>query len=399
VAVTLATAVPAPVHAASAPPHPWTELDTKGKFAPQVGRNPDGRPEVFALVRNPNRVIHLYHQWQTTWGGWSGWSNLAGDVASFTATNDADGRLRVVAIWNDGTLRTVAQGCPNCGWGSWSAPIATGLWGVFAPAAAVDTNGLLRIYVEKFGDIHSIYEVIQTSGGGWGPLVALAGLPERSIGAAVQAAHNADGRIELFFVLGPTYGEGHIYHMWQLGGGGWSGWYSLGGDKILQESWDAGNVVNEADGTLAVYTVNLDKRRVNRIAQNCPNCGWGGWTTVGDQLGANLVVHSLRVGANADGRLELFARATNWDVGQFDDGRVELHHMHESVQGGGWTGWSDFGQLVAGPTTPQNDGPGVYPSVKIGMVRDGGGRLWAFEGGSDDNVWHLQQDAADGTWN
>jgi hypothetical protein len=86
-----------------------------------VGRNADGRLEVFAVAAGGM----ISHAWQTAPnGGWSGWANTGGPAAGFTndspavATN-ADGRLEVYAVGSDRDLYHVWQTAPNGGWSSW----------------------------------------------------------------------------------------------------------------------------------------------------------------------------------------------------------------------------------------------------------------------------------------
>ena len=69
-----------------------------------------------------------------------------------------------------------------------------------------------------------------------------------------------------------------------------------------------------------------------------PGAGWSGWHPLGNLQG---VFGFLALGANADGRLELFA------VGQID-GPPQMLHRWQRPTGGGWTDWSPLGSAGGG---------------------------------------------------
>ena len=78
---------------------------------PVVGRDQDGRMEVF--VRGAD--YSMFHMWQTARNnGWSGWSGMGGIWTSDPAvTNNADGRLEVFARGTDRALYHIWQLWPN----------------------------------------------------------------------------------------------------------------------------------------------------------------------------------------------------------------------------------------------------------------------------------------------
>ena len=237
--------------------------------------------------------------------------------------------------------------------------------------------------------------------------------------------YNADGRMELFRRDGS-----HVLHSWQLVGGGWSGWYDLGGDLV---DFSEPAVANEADGRLVVAAVFRDGT-LHVVRQYGPNGGWGSWSGSlatsltsalapaaaldgGDRLhvlavtaaldgtgtgaagvvdvaelapngawaapvmvSTNLVIGfnwPVQVARNADGRLEVFE--SGWQAGYHDPIFV---HVSQNA-GGGWDSWSSLG--AKGDDYPWQ------------VARESDGRLALF---SFNNVRgrHIEQRWPSGPW-
>ena len=90
----------------------WAALDGNlGGGAPVVGRNADGRLEVFAFEIGGA----LWHAWQdaTSPTGWSGWDSLGGapDGPTGVARN-ADGRLKTLV---EGQSPSATTSCGTAG--------------------------------------------------------------------------------------------------------------------------------------------------------------------------------------------------------------------------------------------------------------------------------------------
>ena len=87
-----------------------------------VGRNADGRLEVFSDGKGQNGT-ELWHSWQTApMGGWSAWESLGTHPPEFigfvAASANADGRLEVFArigLMSSGTIWHIWQTAPNGG--------------------------------------------------------------------------------------------------------------------------------------------------------------------------------------------------------------------------------------------------------------------------------------------
>jgi hypothetical protein len=269
----------------------WTSLaGTQLRAFPVVGRNADGRQEVFVLGGDHS----LYHIWEKTPGGaWSGWSSLQGhdllDVC--LVANQADGSLYVFVLGGDRHIYLRRQVAPNGGWSDW-----TGLGGdqIKDFAVAQNADGRLEI-VAVFGD-GALHDIWQTApNGNWSGWASLGGV---ALQGNVALAGNADGRLEAFVVGG----DGVAYHIWQQspnGQGGWSGWANLA-DPSLPPAADL-EAIRASDGRLYVFLMRNDGA-ISYRAQVAPNGGWAG--------PVHLFGHDLRwpcaIGLNPDGRLEAF---------------------------------------------------------------------------------------------
>ena len=79
----------------------WSSLGGTIASNPAIGRNSDGRLEVF-VVSTDNQ---FWHRWQTSPGSstWSAWSSLGGTIAGSPAvTINSDGRLEVFVVGANG---------------------------------------------------------------------------------------------------------------------------------------------------------------------------------------------------------------------------------------------------------------------------------------------------------
>ena len=96
--------------------------------------------------------------------------------------------------------------------------------------------------------------------------------------------------------------------------------------------------------------------------------GVRGWASLGGAIASNI-----SVGTNSDGRLQIFARATNNTV----------IHNSQSTPGGAWSGWASLGGGTAGD-----------PSVG----RNSDGRLQVFVRGTNNAGWSVWQVSPGGAW-
>lgn len=142
-----------------------------------------------------------------------------------------------------------------------------------ATATQANTSVMVRncdgrgevFYLDDDGRLWHYWEF--TAGGqDWSQAQALGG-GGRLIYDQVSAERNKDCRLEVFGVGTNKAG----YHIWQLAGGGWSPFSSLGGgfDGPL-------SVAKNEDGRLEVFGVGLNAR-IYHAYQTTPNGGWSGW--------------------------------------------------------------------------------------------------------------------------
>ncbi|HZO27881.1 MAG TPA: hypothetical protein VFH48_18030 [Chloroflexota bacterium] len=190
------------------------------------------------------------------------------------------------------------------------------------------------------------------------------------IGGRPVAGRNADGRLEVFGHASGGVGL-QIVHAWQgAPGGGWSTWDSLGapptgniGDLAIGENGDGRLELFVREGPMSSGFAWHAWQEVP------PAMGWAAWDTLGSPPGG-LANVTAAVGRNADGRLELFAFAS--------DGA--LWHIWQQATGG-WSGWHSLG-------TPS----GLFPfGLAVGTAADGrlsafvvvlGGSAWESLGGN-----------------
>ena len=108
------------VQARTAPCDGWSGWSSLGGWLanPAVGRNKDGRLEVFGVGSDSA----VYHIWQNApSGGWSGWSGLGGAVKGPIAVgSNSDGRLEVFVRGSDNALHHDWQVAPGGAWSGWN---------------------------------------------------------------------------------------------------------------------------------------------------------------------------------------------------------------------------------------------------------------------------------------
>ena len=292
-----------------------------------VGRNADGRQEIFALG-DDNAI---WQKWQLAPNnGWSDWKSLgtpASNItltAQFTVGRNQDGRQEIFAAGNDGNVWQIWQTAPNGGWSNWA-----------------------RLGQPGAGIRH----------------------PDR-----LTVGRNRDGRQELF-VMGA---DDALWHVWQLAPNlGWSMWESLRKprDPALPEPRDrdiSEPVVRaNADGHLEVFAPG-NGAFCNRW-QEAPNStvwrhqGWNAKPKPRPGVGLT----SIEAALNFENRIEA--------VGLADDGA--LWHSWQIDIAPNWSEWNSLSAPAAKIRTAER--------VSIGTTQDG--RLDAAVVGQDGAVWHTVQ--------
>src|SRR5579864_4555473 len=152
-------------------------------------------------------------------------------------------------------------------------------------------------------------------------------------GGIEAVGQNADGRLEVFG-LQPTTGGQLIAHNWQITpNGGWNGWASLGSppqNDVLSHVEAASN----ADGRLEAFVRYgaMSAGVLWHTAQTAPNNGWSGWSSINVSEG-HVTSGPIVVIPNADGRLELFAV----------DSPAGITHAWQTTPGGAWSAQASLG--------------------------------------------------------
>jgi hypothetical protein len=188
--------------------------------------------------------------------------------------------------------------------------------------------------------------------------------------------YNADGRMEIFRRDG-----NHVLHSWQFVGGGWSGWYDMGGDLV---DFSEPAVANEADGRLVVAAVFRDGT-LHVAKQYGPNSGWTGWS---GSLATNLT-SAMAPAAALDGanRLHVLAVTASLD----GTGAAGVVDLAEQSANGVWAAPVMLSTTLV-----------IGFNRAIQVVRNADGRLDVFESGWHTSYYdaifvHIPQ-TADGGW-
>jgi acylphosphatase len=189
---------------------------------PAAGENANGRLEVFVFGSDNA----LWQKGQTTPGGtWGEWSSLGKpSIANaffipIVGKND-DGRLEVFTVGTDGALWHLWQTVPNGVWSNWTTlgnPPNANVQS--APSVSKNQDGRLEAFnICSDGALWHIWQI--TPGGVWGSWDSL-GMPSNSVilSAGPSVVENTDGRLEVF--VGGL--DNALWHAWQVSpGGNWS---------------------------------------------------------------------------------------------------------------------------------------------------------------------------------
>jgi hypothetical protein len=238
-----------------------------------VGRNHDGRQELFALGTDGN----VWQTWQTVPnGGWSHWQMLGQPPKGIrppdriTAERNEDGRQELFVIGNDAALWHVWQVAPNVGWGRWDS--------LGAPRNRVDgseppkqrdisnplvqrnADGHLEVFAPGNGAFCNRWQEVWREGPdrvvwrrqGWNEKPR----PRVDVGLVwLEAAPNSASRLEILG-LGD---DGALWHAWQIDVAPfWSKWESLGLPPPLINASDRLTVGANRDRRLEVFVTGQD---------------------------------------------------------------------------------------------------------------------------------------------
>jgi hypothetical protein len=180
---------------------PDTELSR-----PFVSHNQNGRLEVFATAHGA-----IYNIWQVVPnGGWAdGWRDKGSPQSNITQLThvvgrNADGRQEIFALADFGTLFHKWQVSPNGGWSDWQSMDTPGFPTVFNGQVTAGRNQDGRQELFAAASDGDLYQIWQTAlNGAWSDRKET-GQPPAGIRQAdrITVTRNADGRQELFVMGG-----------------------------------------------------------------------------------------------------------------------------------------------------------------------------------------------------
>jgi hypothetical protein len=256
-----------------------------------VGRNVDGRLEVFGLSSNGA----IWNCWQAAPGGsWSAWNSLGGPVGVSLDTvavgTNADGHLEIFAIADGTTLwhswQDTGSGTGWSGWGSLGSPAAG--W-VGAAEVAQNSDGRLEIFADANDDALCHISQDPASPTYWSSWETLGGEPEGVVGVG----RNVDGRLEVFAVAQAPSGPRPVYHRWQIAPN--SGWGDNADWELTSLTDPVTQVYGAHDGSVYARTVTALMRSVDHGST---------WTAV------NLPASSGRVAVDVADSATLYSGGT-----------------------------------------------------------------------------------------
>jgi hypothetical protein len=281
-----------------------------------VGRNEDGRLEVFVKTKNHG----IWHRYQLIANGyWSHWeslgspsdTNIAYDIV---VTHDNANRLWLWSTGGDGNIWFRNQVQPNSGWCAWGKiekPFKTQIL-VDKPAVSKNANGLYELFsVGLDGGLYYTSPFIPFM-----PIVDwnsmhTPGNKDLDWGDAPIIYPNQDGRLEVFMV-----GNTKMWHIWQeKPAGEWiPEWVPLPDLPIpASEVYFGPEAIANADGRIELF-ISGPSGDVYHIWQNRPNGNWSQWTPLRKARRGELEFSLLTNARNANGKIEVFVRDMKGEI-------------------------------------------------------------------------------------
>lgn len=363
----------------------WSSWESLGKPQetelrhPFVQCNQDGRLEVFAIG-----LGGIFNIWQVfpngAWhDGWLGLGKPSSKVSirSHVVGRNADGRQEIFAVGDDHALWQQWQVAPNNGWSEWKTLGTPARKISLTDRLTVGTNQDGRQEVFAVGGDGNVWQIWQTApNNGWSHWGKL-GEPPAGIRDAdrITVGRNQDGRQELF-VMG---GDDALWHVWQEAPNvGWTGWESLGKPKDgnFPEPKDRDlsqpTVQENPDGHLEVFSPG-NGAFCNRW-QEKPNSsvwrheGWNAKPQPKPEVGITWLEAIVDVNRR---RVEVLA------LGDDD----ALWHAWQIFKPPFWSSWQSLGTPPAKIREADR--------VTVGTNQDD--RLESFVVGRDGAVWHIWQ--------
>jgi hypothetical protein len=368
----------------------WSQWASLGKPKttkignPFVQSNQDGRLEVFGVGTGALfNIWQLFPNagWQESWAEKGKPSPNVG-IKSHVVGRNADGRQEIFAVGGDNALWQKWQVAPNSGWSEWKTLGTPARDTSLTDQFTVGRNEDGRQEVFAGGSDGNVWQIWQTaSNGGWSDWNKL-GQPPVGIRRSdrITVGINQDGRQELF-IIGT---DAALWHTWQVAPNvGWSDWESLGKPSDLFDGSEPAKdrdlseplVQSNADGHLEVFAPGNGAfcNRWQAIWREGPNKvvwrhqGWNEKPKPRPDVGLTWFDAKL----NFQDRLEVLAFG--------DDGA--LWHSWQIDVTPFWSKWESLGSPPAKIREADR--------MTIGTNQDR--RLEVFVVGQDGAVWHTWQ--------
>jgi hypothetical protein len=248
---------------------PTTDVGLTDRFT--VGRNQDGRQELFAIGNDGN----AWQIWQTAPnGGWSEWGKLGKPPTEIrpsdriTAGSNKDGRQELFVIGGDDRLWHTRQMSPNGGWTGWeslgkprdpdfSEPKDRDL---SEPLVQKNADGHLEIFAAGNGAFCNRWQEAPNGSTwrhrGWNEKPK----PQPGVGLTwLEAALNVGGELADRVEVLAFGDDGALWHAWQVDQApNWSRWHSLGSPPASIRAADRLTIGTNEDGRLEVFVVGND---------------------------------------------------------------------------------------------------------------------------------------------
>ncbi|MFF9066064.1 family 43 glycosylhydrolase [Streptomyces sp. NPDC014891] len=306
----------------------WSEWEPFGGPAgavPSLGRDTDGRLEVFSIAPGGT---HLNRRVQRPDGGWNDWEGFGGPAGAAPAVvRDAAGRLEVFALSPGGaSFARRRQRSPGAlAWDPWEPGFGPAAGA--PPVVAANADGRLEVFALAPGGAGIVHRWQETPGGPWTPAWHPYGT---AAGSAPRVAEDGSGRLAVA-AIGPS-GVGTFTRRQTAPSGGWDAWLPMFGWSAAAPAFAA-----NADGRLEAFSLAPGGARLSHRWQLAPGGDWGPEREFGEP-GVRLVATPTAVRDPA-GRLHVFAVTAA--------GRIRTRVQERPS--GGWRPWASFGERAVAP--------------------------------------------------
>jgi hypothetical protein len=240
-----------------------------------VGRNQDGRQEVFAVADDRADLLSVSHIWQTAPnGGWSFWHfGLGKPIAGIrrsdriTVGSNRDGRQELFVMGGDDALWHIWQVFPNAGWSDWESlgkprdafPEPKDR-DISQPTVQKNADGHLEVFAPGNGAFCNRWQEmplnlpINWRHEGWNAK------PRPEVGLTwLDAAINVGGQLNNHLEVFALSDDGTFRHAWQIDQPPfWSTWESLGNPPPGIREADRLTIGTNQDGRLEVFVMGQD---------------------------------------------------------------------------------------------------------------------------------------------